>query len=149
MSQMVYGDKLSQCLSAVAFTFSSDLLLFIFKFWKESLEFSFYSILFGKHTVVLSKINQCNLIRFSFKKRNKKEQDQPNWISGELTSGHIRETNGKSIQIHWTQLHRQLGIKSRQFVLCKKKLNFKAQLNKPKFCWLLSLAWFSLERWEK
>lgn len=118
---------------------NSASLLFILpkylKFWKKSLEFSFYLIWFGKHTVILSKINQWNLIRLSFKKSNKKEQDQANWISRELTSGHIRKKNGKSIQIYWMQLYmHHLWIRDYNLCSAIKKLNFKVQLNKtPSF----------------
>lgn len=82
MAQIVYEtrDESSQYLSAAPCTFSSDLSLVILprhlKFWKRSVEFSFYLILFGKHTIILNN-NQWNLGRFAVKARNKKKgQDQ-------------------------------------------------------------------------
>lgn len=67
-------DKPSQHLSAAPCTFSSDLSLVILpkylKFWKQSLEFSFYLLLFGKHTATLS-YDQWNLGRFAVKENTK------------------------------------------------------------------------------
>lgn len=67
-------DKPSQHLSAAPCTFSSDLSLVILpkylKFCKKSLEFSFYLILFEKHTATLSN-NQWSLGRFAVKEGTK------------------------------------------------------------------------------
>lgn len=111
------------------------------KFWKKSLEFSFYLILFGKHTVNLSTINQWNLIRFSFKKSNKKEQDQANWID---KWAHQREKWEEYPNILNAILYAPFVNQRLESLLCnKKKWILRLNLIKPQVLFvLLSFTWF-------
>lgn len=69
-----------------------------FKLRKKSLEFSFYLSLFGKPTVIHSKNNQRDLMRFSSKKSNKQRTGRGELHQQGADEWHTGEKNGKGFQ---------------------------------------------------